>query len=88
MKLVPFNINDSVRVRLTVDGHKALRINYRELYRGTNWERLNPYRSPKEDADGWSRWQLWCLMQELGPHTHMGGRPLIVGNQIELEVED
>lgn len=30
------------------------------------------YIPPVEDSDGWSSWQLWNLMQELGPHIYIG----------------
>ena len=34
-----------------------------------------PYIPPKEDADGWSEWQLWVLMQEFGSAISMEMRP-------------
>lgn len=30
------------------------------------------YTPPKEDASGWSKWQLWSLMEAFGPHIHLG----------------
>jgi hypothetical protein len=30
------------------------------------------YRPPEEDAEGWSKWQLWSLMSLFGPCMHMG----------------
>lgn len=65
-----FNINDTVRVKLTDEGRKAHRENFDKLYCS------NPnkpeYRPIKEDDDGWSSWQMWYLMQQFGPHTYMG----------------
>ena len=46
-----FNINNKVRVKLTDYGRQALARQHNGL---------------KEDAEGWSEWQLWHLMQELG----------------------
>lgn len=69
---VTFNINDYVQVRLTEHGRACLRKQYYELavaYKG------NPpfaYSPPKE-VDGWSRWQAWELMRDLGPHFSHGG---------------
>lgn len=64
-----FNINDEVAVRLTAHGREVHRRNYLNL-------ELSPseYRPPIEDAEGWSHWQLWDLMQEFGPHIYMGGK--------------
>lgn len=52
------NINENVFVRLTDHGRDILRKNGVEV--------------PPEDAKGYSRWQLWCLMQEFGPYIGMG----------------
>lgn len=56
-----FNVNNYVRVRLTETGREKLRQWHKDLM-GT----MDGYREPKEDADGWSRWQMWSLMQQLG----------------------
>jgi hypothetical protein len=66
-----FNINGKVRVKLTDHGRKLLASNHAEFWAGVGREPY-PYTPPKEDADGWSEWQLWCLMQELGRHIRMG----------------
>jgi hypothetical protein len=54
---VEFNVNDHVQVKLTDEGRGVLR--------GARW----PF---TEDADGWARFQMWELMQLLGPHIYMG----------------
>lgn len=66
---VPFNINDEVRVKLTVRGREVHRQNWQERCRayGRTVAQL-PYRPPEEDREGWSRWQLWGLMSEFGEH--------------------
>ncbi len=66
-----FNINNSVRVKLTEKGLKALR------------ESHSPHSPPEEDADGWSTWQLWVLMEEIGPHIH-GGFGCPIETEIEI----
>lgn len=63
-------LNDIVRVRLTDYGRKILRENHEELK--ASLPKL-AYHPPKEDADGCSKWQLWCLIKEFGPHMHWGG---------------
>lgn len=77
-----FNINENVKVRLTDYGRRLHKENWSRLVamagRPKGWD----YSPPKEDAEGWSEWQLWTLMQELGPHIHMGG-----DNPFDLEIE-
>lgn len=72
-----FNINHNVRVKLTEDGRALHRKNHDDLVAHAlslgakqGWD----YRAPKEDADGWSEWQLWILMQEFGPHITHGAK--------------
>ena len=64
-----FNINDHVRVKLTAAGKRIMQENHNELYSIMR----NPpaFVLPKEDDDGWSSWQLWCLMHEFGSHIRM-----------------
>jgi hypothetical protein len=54
---VPFNINDEVRVKLTDYGRRVLRARHMEFYGGQL-----KHTPKKEDNDGWSRWQLWDLL--------------------------
>lgn len=65
------NLNDTVLVKLTDRGRELMRANYDALWAD---RKVPPYefKLPKEDAEGFSRWQLWSLMQEFGPHIHMG----------------
>ena len=65
-----FNINDSVRVRLTDHGRAILLQAQLD-----NLERGRPAclsALPTEDADGWSKWQLWDLMQTFGNWMGVG----------------
>ena len=59
-KLLKFNVNEKVWVRLNDHG-KQLLGDTRKF-------------SATEDADGWSRWQLWDLMATFGPHIYLGCR--------------
>lgn len=86
MKTIPFNVNDNVRVKLTPLGHKILLDDYLTMmlsYSEAN--RPFPYRAPKEDAEGWSTWQMWHLIQAFGPHVSMGRKnPFETNIQIEV----
>ena len=68
-----FNINHKVRVKLTDMGRLALMQQHAEFWYGIS--QAPPYAPPKEDAEGWSEWQLWCLMQDLGHLCGMGCSP-------------
>lgn len=57
-KLLKFNINEYVWVQLNERGKQIL--GDTRKYTAT------------EDADGWSRWQLWDLMATFGPHIYLG----------------
>lgn len=78
-----FNINNYVRVRLTDAGRAHHRKEWEELLAGTKLT----YTPPVEDAGGWSRWQLWNLMQVFGPMIGMG-MPSPFGTVIDILVED
>lgn len=66
---VQFNINNKVRVKLTDYGRLAHCQNHTAFLETIPSEIVReslPYRPPVEDADGWSEWQMWCLMSEFG----------------------
>lgn len=69
-----FNVNRDVLVKLTDEGRKILREQHTELYRHANLKGISTpeYLPKKEDADGWSKWQLWELMQAFGAHLYNG----------------
>lgn len=79
-----FNINHNVRVQLTKEGKLAL-----EAYHRRFWTCVRPgmpvpeYTLPTEDENGWSTWQLWSLMEQIGSAMSLGG-PLLFGTEIEL----
>ena len=69
-----FNINEIVRVQLTEEGRRIHRQNHDAFMASiprAAQERMT-YTPPKEDADGWSEWQMWHLMQEFGVWMRMG----------------
>jgi len=67
------NVNSTVRVKLTDHGRAVHAKDHADCWGSAGV--IRPYTPPKEDAEGWSRWQLWVLMQTFGPHTYLGGRP-------------
>ncbi len=75
-----FNINNYVRVKLTDRGRENHRKNHDELFAG--WSEKPEYRPPVEDAEGWSKWQMWSLMADFGPHISIGMNP-----PFETEIE-
>ena len=81
-----FNINNNALVQLTDRGRKLHREDHYSF-----WHAARPgveapeYRPPKEDENGWSRWQLWELMQAFGPHISVGSHPPIA---TEIVIEE
>ncbi len=67
-----FNINETVRIQLTEKGRELLKKNHEELYSTCPVEAFRKFEPPTEDEEGWSRWQLWCVMSTFGPHMHFG----------------
>lgn len=79
-----FNINDDVYVKLTDYGRKIHREEHIKFW-GKLPKLSHPtYDPPKEDSDGWSKWQMWSLMKEFGNHIGMG-KPNVFDTTIKLE---
>ena len=68
---VPFNINETVRVRLTDFGRKVHRERFRKLNAQIPLSADLKYTPPKEDDEGWSEWQMWVLIDTFGEHIGM-----------------
>ena len=66
-----FNINDNVKVKLTQHGKDVLKEKHRRFWADVG-KQMAWYTPPEEDSEGWSEWQLWQLMGELGDELHMG----------------
>lgn len=74
-----FNINDTVKVKLTEHGKK--------IHRGNNSNFT--YTPPREDENGYSSWQMWSLMEEFGSHCRIGfDNPFETDILIELKWGD
>ncbi len=73
-----FNINENVKVKLTDYGREELlksSENFRKMFPQVKLEYKLEYKLPKEDKDGYSTWQLWDLMHQLGHLCIMGCKP-------------
>ena len=70
-----FNINDTVRVKLTEHGRAVHAADHVKFWASVEHPNPPSYSPPTEDGDGWSKWQLWALMEAFGPHVHLGFRP-------------
>ena len=82
---IEFNMNEYVSVKLTDLGKYIHRKNHDILYSGCTQK--HKYVPKKEDKDGWSKWQLWCLMGEFGSEMQCGGMNVPFETTIRLEKE-
>ncbi len=73
-----FNVNDRVRVKLTDHGRAVHRADEIAFWQSGNCpsvvakRQIDNYTPPVEDADGWSSFVLWDLMNRFGKHMGMG----------------
>lgn len=74
-----FNINHYVEVKLTDVGREIYYKHMTDVLRGSDYK-MQPI---KENAEGWSRWQLWDLMSIFGAHCYNGCR---VPFETEIEI--
>lgn len=77
-----FNINNYVKVKLTDKGRKVLEEEHNQLYARLGLGDV-AYEAPKEDENGYHKFQLWCLMESLGRHLSLGTDP-VFETEIEL----
>jgi len=67
-----FNMNDYVKVKITDFGFKILEEQHQDLLK-----RIPTYDTPFEevrprvDESGWTKMQLWMIMQKFGPYMGM-----------------
>jgi hypothetical protein len=69
-----FNINEIVLAKLTDHG-RAVHASDHAIFWAQHGKPAMEYRPPKEDAEGWSRWQMWDLMRSFGQHTGLAMPP-------------
>jgi len=81
---IDFNINEMVRVKLTDHGRMMHKKFHDDLF--MDFLLTQKYTPPEEDSEGWSRWQLWMLMEVFGSHfSHGCDLPFDMGIQIIQE---
>ncbi len=80
---IPFNANYHIRVKLTDLGRRL----HKAEFEGYGISAGLEYQPPKENREGWSRWQLWRLMQCFGDHVG-NGFDLVFETNIEVEIMD
>ena len=70
---IPFNVNDYVWVKLTPVGLKILERNFCELRRA--FPNLpKQFTPPPTDDEGYTKYQMWSLMNDFGNYMVMGGQ--------------
>ena len=70
---IPFNVNDYVWVKLTPVGLKILERNFYELRRA--FPNLpKQFTPPLMDDEGYTKYQMWSLMNDFGNYMVMGGQ--------------
>lgn len=83
--LVSLNLNEYVRVRLTQRAREHHHRRHQEAFAAYPVGRF-PYSPPREDADGWSRWQLHELMRCFGDLVSLGSDSPFEGCEVVAEV--
>jgi len=68
---VKFNINDSVKVKLTDLGKEIYYHQHNEINEYYGKEMIKP-KMPEVDEDGYTSFQMWCLMGIYGKHISIG----------------
>ena len=68
-----FNINSTVKVRLTKYGEELHKKDWEDFW--SSMDRLSeyPYTPYTPDADGYVEFQMWDLMEKFGKHCGWGG---------------
>lgn len=64
-----FNINNTVKVKLTEQGKLIYREEWNRIFGDKSGFTYSP---PKEDENGYSNWQMWSLMETFGNYMDMG----------------
>lgn len=85
-----FNVNHKVRIKVTERGREVMckKIDtLNDFLRTRTGAPLLPYRELKEDAEGWSTWQLWDVIATFGESTGMG-MPVCFETTIQFALPD
>ena len=78
-----FNIDDTIKIKLTEAGRLDLRRRYKELEK--RYASLGHFEMPEEDDEGWSKWSLMELILTFGPTTYQG-LTMPFESEVELDI--
>lgn len=72
--MLKFNINESVKVKLTERGKELLKEDHENFWSSTSFPKITKpvYIPPKVDKDGFSEFQFWHFMHTFGPYLYLG----------------
>ncbi len=76
-----FNINSTVKVKLTEYGKQMLEKDWNEFWDSIGRLEQFPYTPSTTDENGYTEFQFWMLMQDLGKYYSLGGK-----NPFETEI--
>ena len=85
-----FNTNNTVKVKLTELGKKMLEKDHNAFWSAQGAGGMldkYPYEPPKEDENGYVKFQLWSLMYQLGKY-HILGCELPIDTVILIDEKD
>jgi len=71
--MLEFNVNDWVMVKLNSVGLAELEKQHKEF--ASMFLKAGEFKPPKEDAEGYSKWQLHDLMHRFGHMMTLGSIP-------------
>ena len=71
--MTPFNINNTVKVKLTSTGIEVLKLSHEELQK--KFPLLSNFVVPDTDSNGYSTWQLLELISCFGPTINVRNPP-------------
>lgn len=86
-----FNINSYVKVKLTKEGNKILREQYKEtLSKMTPQQKkaMGRYKPPQVDEEGYAKFKLWQLMNHFGKYMYNGNMNPPFCMDIKIAKED
>ena len=67
-----FNINSTVKIRLTEYGKQVLEKEHNKFWSSRGMLDKFPYQPYQEDENGYVKFQLWNLMDKLGKYCGIG----------------
>ena len=85
-----FNINNEVRVKLTDEGIRIYEKRYRDITKRLPNEakkHMERFRRPESDEEGYSRMQLWELMNLYGEYMYNGNMDIPFETEIDIPDE-